>query len=100
MAGVYVPEILARGLTPVDWTGYLVQQRRWAGSVLDIKLRQHQRFSKSLSLRTRLMSLLPWFELPCTGVLSYWPSCCSSCVELGDGLGSDFTLRRSKPLWF
>jgi cellulose synthase (UDP-forming) len=28
--GVYVQEILARGLTPVDWAGYLSQQRRWA----------------------------------------------------------------------
>ena len=28
--GVYVPEILSRGLTPVDWSGYLSQQRRWA----------------------------------------------------------------------
>ena len=37
--GVYVPKILARGLTPVDWHGYLQQQLRWARSVLDIKLR-------------------------------------------------------------
>jgi cellulose synthase (UDP-forming) len=36
--GVYVPQILARGLTPVDWNGYLKQQLRWARSVLDIKL--------------------------------------------------------------
>ena len=32
--GVYVPKILARGITPVDWNGYLSQQRRWARSVL------------------------------------------------------------------
>ena len=38
--GVYVPEILARGITPVDWMGYLRQQRRWARSVLDFKLRR------------------------------------------------------------
>jgi cellulose synthase/poly-beta-1,6-N-acetylglucosamine synthase-like glycosyltransferase len=37
--GVYVPEVLARGLAPVDWAAYLHQQRRWARSVLDIKLR-------------------------------------------------------------
>lgn len=37
--GVYVPETLALGLTPVDWTGYLRQQRRWARSVLDVKFR-------------------------------------------------------------
>ena len=28
--GVYVPQILARGLTPVDWANYSTQQRRWA----------------------------------------------------------------------
>ena len=27
--GVYVPKILARGLTPVDWGGYIKQQLRW-----------------------------------------------------------------------
>ena len=37
--GVYVPHILARGLAPVAWRGYLTQQRRWARSILDIKLR-------------------------------------------------------------
>ena len=37
--GVYVPERLAVGITPVDWTGYLNQQRRWARSVLDVKFR-------------------------------------------------------------
>lgn len=56
--GVYVPEILARGLTPVDWNGYLTQQRRWARSVLDIKLRIYHKVSDSLSLKPRLMSLL------------------------------------------
>ena len=35
--GVYVPEVLAKGLTPVDWNGYLKQQRRWASSVPDIR---------------------------------------------------------------
>jgi cellulose synthase/poly-beta-1,6-N-acetylglucosamine synthase-like glycosyltransferase len=35
--GVYVPKRLAAGLTPVDWGGYLTQQRRWARSVLDVK---------------------------------------------------------------
>lgn len=37
--GVYVPEILAMGTAPVDWPGYLGQQRRWARSVLDLKAR-------------------------------------------------------------
>ena len=41
--GVYVPDILASGLTPVDWSGYLRQQRRWARSVLDIKFRLYSK---------------------------------------------------------
>jgi len=38
--GVYVPEVLATGLAPEDWSGYLNQQIRWARSVLDIKVRR------------------------------------------------------------
>ena len=37
--GVYVPEILATGLAPETWAGYLAQQVRWACSLLDIKFR-------------------------------------------------------------
>jgi cellulose synthase/poly-beta-1,6-N-acetylglucosamine synthase-like glycosyltransferase len=55
--GVYVPEILARGLVPVDWHGYLRQQRRWARSVMDIKLRYHLA-ARNLSLKSRIMSFL------------------------------------------
>jgi cellulose synthase (UDP-forming) len=47
--GVYVPKILARGLTPVDWAGYLTQQRRWARSVLDIKFKLYPTFAGRLS---------------------------------------------------
>jgi cellulose synthase/poly-beta-1,6-N-acetylglucosamine synthase-like glycosyltransferase len=56
--GVYVPEILARGITPVDWLGYLRQQRRWARSVLDIKLRIFPRLAGELPWRERLASLI------------------------------------------
>jgi cellulose synthase/poly-beta-1,6-N-acetylglucosamine synthase-like glycosyltransferase len=56
--GVYIPHILARGLTPVDWNGYLTQQRRWARSVLDIKYRLYSKLSEGLSLKDRLLSLL------------------------------------------
>jgi len=56
--GVYVPQVLARGLTPVDWPGYLQQQRRWARSVLDIKLRRYGLFARHLALRERLTSFL------------------------------------------
>lgn len=56
--GVYVPKILSKGLTPVDWSGYLGQQRRWARSVLDIKFRRYFEFSPNLSPKSRLMSVL------------------------------------------
>lgn len=56
--GVYVPKILARGLTPVDWRSYLVQQRRWARSVLDIKCRRREHHATRLPLGSRIMSAL------------------------------------------
>jgi cellulose synthase (UDP-forming) len=56
--GVYVPRILARGLTPVDWDGYLTQQCRWARSVLDIKFRLYPRLMGGLPFKTRIMSFL------------------------------------------
>ncbi len=54
--GVYVPEILARGLTPVDWRGYLTQQRRWARSVLDIKFRIYPKLARRLPALERVIS--------------------------------------------
>jgi cellulose synthase (UDP-forming) len=56
--GVYVPAILARGLTPVDWNGYLTQQRRWARSVLDIKLRLQPSLAAGLPQQSKLASYL------------------------------------------
>lgn len=56
--GVYVPRILARGLTPVDWDGYLTQQQRWARSVLDIKFRIYPKMVKSLPIKTFVLSFL------------------------------------------
>jgi cellulose synthase (UDP-forming) len=56
--GVYVPRILARGLAPVDWHGYLTQQRRWARSVLDLKFRSRARLAAETPRLTRLMSAL------------------------------------------
>ena len=41
-------------LTPVDWHGYLQQQRRWARSVIDLKLRWYPRLFRSLSGRARV----------------------------------------------
>jgi cellulose synthase (UDP-forming) len=56
--GIYLPTILAKGLTPVDWTGYLSQQRRWARSVLDIKFRLYPTLAGHLPLRARLLGVL------------------------------------------
>jgi cellulose synthase/poly-beta-1,6-N-acetylglucosamine synthase-like glycosyltransferase len=55
---VYVPKILARGLTPVDWRGYLVQQRRWARSVLDVKFRNFPVLARTLPWTDRLLGFL------------------------------------------
>jgi len=52
--GVYDPVPLAEGLTPVDWDGYLKQQRRWARSVLDLKSRLYPRLVRSLPPRVRV----------------------------------------------
>jgi len=56
--GVYVPNILARGLTPVDWAGYLKQQRRWARSVLDFKFRVFPRYASRLPVLERILTYL------------------------------------------
>jgi len=60
--GVYVPEILARGLAPVDWQSYLRQQRRWARSVLDIKLRLYIHLSGTMPFKTHVASFLHGFN--------------------------------------
>ena len=56
--GVYLPRILARGLTPVDWSGFLIQQRRWARSVLDVKFRIYPKVARNLPLRERLANFV------------------------------------------
>lgn len=56
--GVYVPEVLARGLAPVDWPTYLNQQRRWTRSVLDIKLRIAPSVARNLPPTSALLNAL------------------------------------------
>ncbi|MCI0663002.1 MAG: glycosyltransferase [Acidobacteria bacterium] len=56
--GVYLPRILARGLTPVDWNGYLTQQMRWTRSLLDVKFRLQDLTDKKPSLIARTISAL------------------------------------------
>ena len=56
--GVYVPEVLARGLAPVDWHAYLNQQRRWGRSILDIKLKIAPSLIQDLPFCPRVMNVL------------------------------------------
>jgi cellulose synthase/poly-beta-1,6-N-acetylglucosamine synthase-like glycosyltransferase len=59
--GVYVPRVLARGLTPVDWSGYIGQQLRWARSVIDVKFRKYPKIGGKLPLKERLISFAHGF---------------------------------------
>jgi cellulose synthase/poly-beta-1,6-N-acetylglucosamine synthase-like glycosyltransferase len=60
--GVYVPEVLARGLAPSEWQTYLNQQRRWARSILDIKFKIAPSLTGNLSFSSRLMNILHGFS--------------------------------------
>ena len=62
--GVYVPEVTAGGITPVAWPAYLTQQRRWARSVLDIKLRHLPKLWPDLPKSSRWFSLLQGASYP------------------------------------
>ena len=59
--GVYVPEVLAQGLAPVEWASFLNQQRRWARSLLDIKLNIAPTLVHKLSFSSQLMNALHGF---------------------------------------
>jgi cellulose synthase (UDP-forming) len=69
--GVYVPEVLAKGITPVDWDGYLTQQWRWARSVLDIKFRLYPGLSRRMPAPTRLISFLHGLNYVQEGLLPF-----------------------------
>ncbi|MEZ4586198.1 MAG: glycosyltransferase [Gemmatimonadales bacterium] len=56
--GVYVPELLAFGITPVDWHGYLRQQVRWSRSVVDLKLGGLRQLGRTLPRVERWLSAL------------------------------------------
>ena len=56
--GVYVPEHLALGTSPNSWPTYFRQQRRWARSLIDIKLRQLPRLLHRLAWADRAAALL------------------------------------------
>ena len=56
--GVFVPEVLAMGLTPMNWSSYLQQQQRWARSLLDLKFRVLPALAPRLSPRERVANLV------------------------------------------
>ncbi|MBX3440030.1 MAG: glycosyltransferase, partial [Planctomycetaceae bacterium] len=60
--GVYVPEVLAYGLAPVDLPTYLTQQRRWARSALDLKFRVHSRLASDQTVLAKVLSFLHGFN--------------------------------------
>ena len=55
--GVYVPQCLAVGTTPVDWQNYLRQQRRWAEGAIDVQVRVMPKVVRRLPSRARLTAI-------------------------------------------
>lgn len=56
--GVYVPEILAYGLTPPSWKANLLQQYRWSHSICDLTFFKFPKLFKKLKPRQMLAYLL------------------------------------------
>lgn len=56
--GVYVPEVLARGLAPESWHAFLRQQQQWAYVTIDIKLWHFARMRHKVKPLARLILLL------------------------------------------
>ncbi|TKB76167.1 MAG: glycosyltransferase [Nitrospira sp.] len=85
-AGVYVPEILARGLTPADWESYLRQQRRWARAILDLKCRVVPGLFSSLPWRAWIVSLVQGLHYVLAGII-VMSVVCFGAVLVGSGAG-------------
>ena len=64
---MYVPEVLAVGLTPTSWTGYMRQQARWTRSVLDIKLREELREERAGIYSAGVQASIPDTEFVTAG---------------------------------
>lgn len=71
--GIYVPEILAMGMTPVDWRAYTRQQRRWGRALLDLKLRVLPKVAPRMTIGERALNLLhgTYFLRPLVLLLLY-----------------------------
>ena len=57
MKGVYIPEIIAQGTTPANWSAFIKQQQRWAFSSLSIKFHYFLRNFKKLRPLHRILFL-------------------------------------------
>jgi hypothetical protein len=82
--GAYVPYVLAAGLAPVDWGTYLKQQRRWARSLLDVKLRVFPQLLENLPIHSRIAGLmqgLSYFQDSAVGLCLL----IAACVQLAFG---------------
>jgi len=55
---VYVPEILARGLTPEDLASYFHQQLKWSRGVLELLLNRFAGYAKTMSWLQRSLYVL------------------------------------------
>jgi cellulose synthase (UDP-forming) len=90
--GVYVPERLAEGLAPVDWRGYLGQQRRWARSVLDIKLRLFPKLGRALPFRQRVLATMHGlYYLHGFATFAVIAILCVALAGLHPGVGASWT---------
>lgn len=69
-SGVYVPKILACGLTASDLSSYLVQQQRWARSVFDLKLRPGRDSSHSVTTGARVLGYLQGYRFLADSVVA------------------------------
>jgi Glycosyltransferase like family 2 len=99
--GVYVPQILARGITPVGWVGYLKQQRRWARSVLDFKIRIFPRYAKRLHPLERTLTYVHgiyYLRGPVTALQILLLSLMLVAGMAPEGFGAWF-LRYTVPIW-
>jgi hypothetical protein len=94
--GVYVARVLARGLAPVDWATYIKQQRRWARSLFDVKLRIYPRLTAHMMPRTRIVGFLQGLTYLQDAFVGL---CCAAaiCAMLVWGVPSSFIDAATQP---
>jgi cellulose synthase (UDP-forming) len=90
--GVLVPEHLALGTSPPTWGGYFRQQRRWARSLVDIKVRELPKVLSRLPPGDRVASALQGMlflsaaAIPLVlGIATTWLATGAAPLPLADG---------------